>query len=169
MSLKKIISKIVFLFAFVIFSIGFYYGPEIASGIHKEIISFLVTLSAIIFGVMGAWLSITKIELQQGLEGAKSNDLANSYMKRARGMIEPITIASLVLILSTAFIFIEPILSTADISLTIKWWLKSVSFSLVCVMGYSIIYCLGCIIFQGAEFLLQLSEINQELRSDRDR
>ena len=169
MSRNRYISKTVIfcsLCALIVFFIGFNYGAEISSKIQKEIISFLVTISAIIFGVMGAWLSITKIELQQGIESAQSNNTADNFMARARGLIKPITIASFVLIFSILFIFIQPILLSIELKIDTKYYLKSISFATISLMGYSVVYCLGCIIFQGAEFLLKLSTRNQELRAE---
>ena len=131
MSRDRYISIIVISCALIVFSIGFNYGAEIGSKIQKEIISFLVTISAIIFGVMGAWLSITKIELQQGIESTKSNSTADDFMARARGLIKPITIASFVLIFSILFIFIQPILLSIELEIETKYYLKSISFATI--------------------------------------
>jgi hypothetical protein len=163
-SLKDIIAIVL---AIIVFAIGFKYGSNIPFANHKEIIGFLITLSAIIFGVVGAWLSITKIEIQQGILDTTSNTQANTLMKRARELIKPLTIASLVLICAILFIFIQPILTSFNLSVEIKDYLRPTSFAIVSVMGYSLIYCLGCIILQSADFLLNLSQENQLLRTNR--
>lgn len=164
MSLKYII---VIAISIGVFSSGFIFGDKTSFASHKDIIGFLLTLSAIIFGVMGAWLSITKIEIQQGIDNARSNTEADNLMKRARGLIEPLTTASLVLIFSIIFIFIQPILVSMNLEVEVKDFLRPFSFAILSVMGYSMMYCLGCIIVQGAEFLLALSHQNQELRLGR--
>ncbi|MFT6918123.1 MAG: hypothetical protein ACJA2G_000735 [Cognaticolwellia sp.] len=160
MSLKYII---VIAISIGVFSSGFIFGDKTSFASHKDIIGLLLTLSAIIFGVMGAWLSITKIEIQQGIDNARSNTEADNLMKRARGLIEPLTTASLVLIFSIIFIFIQPILVSMNLAVEVKDFLRPFSFAILSVMGY----CLGCIIVQGAEFLLALSHQNQELRLGR--
>ncbi|MCS0351025.1 MULTISPECIES: hypothetical protein [Vibrionaceae] len=157
------------LFALLIVIVGFSYGDKVSANSQKEIVGFLVTISAIIFGVMGAWLSITKVELQLGIDSAETNELANSYMERARGMIEPVTLTSIVLICSILFMFASPVLSAMEISYQIKMILKSISFSMISLMAFIIIYCLGIVIFQGAGFLLELSTKNQENRANRGR
>ncbi|USP10391.1 hypothetical protein L1S45_01840 [Aeromonas dhakensis] len=139
---------------------SFCYGDQVAGKTQKEIVGFLVTVSSIIFGVMGAWLSITKVELQNGIDTATTNEVANIYMARARAMIEPITLSSLVIITSIIFMFSYPIISALCIAL-------SFSFSLVSIMTSILIYCLVVIIFYGASFLLDLSTKNQEKRAGR--
>ncbi|HAT6345180.1 TPA: hypothetical protein JAJ28_002935 [Aeromonas hydrophila] len=146
---------------------SFCYGDQVAGKTQKEIVGFLVTVSSIIFGVMGAWLSITKVELQNGIDTATTNEVANIYMARARAMIEPITLSSLVLITSIIFMFSYPIISALCIDEEIKKLALSFSFSLVSIMTSTLIYCLVVIIFYGASFLLDLSTKNQEKRADR--
>jgi hypothetical protein len=163
-SLKDILSIVI---AFIIFAIGFHYGSNIPFSSHKDIIVLLITLSAIIFGVVGAWLSITKIEIQQGISNTNSNSEANTFMDRARSLIRPLTIASLVLIFTVLFIFLQAILESLNLSVEIKNFLRPTSFAFISVMGYALIYCLGCIILQSADFLINLSQNNQLLRSDR--
>ncbi len=164
MSLKSII---VIAISIGVFFSGFIFGDKTSFASHKDIVGFLVTLSAIIFGVMGAWLSITKIEIQQGIDNAISNAEADNLMKRARGLIEPLTTASLVLTFSIIFIFIQPVLVSMNLAVEVKDFLRPFSFAIISVLGYSLVYCLGCIIVQGAEFLLALSHKNQELRLKR--
>lgn len=146
---------------------GFQFGSELPSVNHKDIIVVLISISAIIFGVVGAWLSITKIEIQQGIVNAEINDEADELMERARGLIKPLTISSLVLILTIMFIFIQPVIESIVLTIEYENFLKSLSFSIISVMGYSLMYCLGCIILQSAEFLLNLSQLNQSLRPKR--
>lgn len=153
--------------ACLVFAIGLYLGSDISISIHKEIVGLLITLSAIIFGVLGAWLSITKIEIQQGILIASSNEVANEIMERARSLIKPLTIASIVLIFAILFIFIQPILESINLPIEKKNLLKPFSFAIISVMGYSLMYCLSCIILQSAEFLLDLSQLNQSLRLKR--
>jgi hypothetical protein len=163
-SLKDIFAIII---AVIVFVIGFYYGSDISISIHKEIIVLLITLSAIIFGVIGAWLSITKIEIQQGILNATSNIVASELMERARGLIKPLTIASLVLIFAILFVFIQPILESINLPVDKKDFLRPLSFAIISLMGYSLMYCLICIIMQSAGFLLDLSHLNQSLRLRR--
>lgn len=146
---------------------SFYYGEQVAGNTQKDIVGFLVTVSSIIFGVMGAWLSITKVELQNGIDTATTNEAANEYMARARAMIEPITLSSLVLIISIIFMFIYPILSSLTVEEETKRTALSISFSLISIMTSTLIYCLVVIIFYGASFLLDLSTKNQEKRANR--
>lgn len=164
MSLKDFFAIVI---AVIVFAIGFNYSSNISLASHKEIVGLLITLSAIIFGVVGAWLSITKIEIQQGILNATSNDEASILMERARGLIKPLTIASLVLICAIFFIFIQPILQSLNLSVEMKSFLRPTSFAIISVMGYSLIYCLSCIILQSADFLLSLSQLNQSLRVKR--
>ncbi|HIF6100117.1 TPA: hypothetical protein ACX3GU_004398, partial [Vibrio parahaemolyticus] len=73
-------------------SVGFVYGDNVKGANQKDFVNMLITVSAIVFGVMGAWLSLMKIELQVGIENAETVEEAADHMKRSRGLIHPITI-----------------------------------------------------------------------------
>ncbi|TOE35521.1 hypothetical protein CGJ45_24420, partial [Vibrio parahaemolyticus] len=84
-------------------SVGFVYGDNVKGANQKDFVNMLITVSAIVFGVMGAWLSLMKIELQVGIENAETVEEAADHMKRSRGLIHPITITSFILIGSVIF------------------------------------------------------------------
>ncbi|WP_125609174.1 hypothetical protein [Aeromonas salmonicida] len=165
--LETNIKFLVFFSTAMVAIFSFCYGDQVEGKTQKEIVGFLVTVSSIIFGVMGAWLSITKVELQNGIDTATTNEVANIYMARARAMIEPITLSSLVLIISIIFMFSYPIFSALNLEEETKKLVLSFSFSLISVMTSTLIYCLVVIIFYGASFLLDLSTNNQEKRANR--
>ncbi|MHA2804938.1 hypothetical protein [Vibrio campbellii] len=144
---------------------GFGYGDNVKGSSQKDFVNMLITVSAIVFGVMGAWLSLMKIELQVGIESASTVQEASSHMKRGRGLIYPITISSMILIGSVLFSLSFYILPNLALSSDWIGYIKKVSFSAICTGAYGIIYTLCIVIFQGAEFLIQLSDINQETRA----
>lgn len=165
--LETNIKFLIFFSTAIVAIFSFCYGDQVAGKTQKEIVGFLVTVSSIIFGVMGAWLSITKVELQNGIDTATTNEVANIYMARARAMIEPITLSSLVLIISILFMFSYPIFSALNLEEETKKLALAFSFSLISIMTSTLIYCLVAIIFYGASFLLDLSTKNQEKRASR--
>ncbi|WP_157830721.1 hypothetical protein [Aeromonas sobria] len=167
--LETNIKFLIFFSTAIVAIFSFCYGDQVAGKTQKEIVGFLVTVSSIIFGVMGAWLSITKVELQNGIDTATTNEMANIYMARARAraMIEPITLSSLVLIISILFMFSYPIFSALNLEEETKKLALAFSFSLISIMTSTLIYCLVAIIFYGASFLLDLSTKNQEKRASR--
>lgn len=153
----------------VIPALTFYYGDRVKGSYQKDIVNFLLTVSAIIFGVMGAWLSIIKVEIQNGLKNAASNEQAEEYMTRARGLIEPISISSIVLMGTIVFTFAYHIFLSIGVSASVIPWLKSISFSLIGLGAYGLIYSIGIVIYQGAAFLVQLSIENQSQRANRQK
>ncbi|EHK8977856.1 hypothetical protein KCU42_004035 [Vibrio vulnificus] len=149
----------------LIMSAGFAYGDNVKGNLQKDFVNMLITVSAIVFGVMGAWLSLMKIELQVGIERATTIDDANAHMTRGRSLIYPITISSLILIGSVLFslsFYILPSLALTHEAILV---IKKFSFSMICAGAYGVIYTLCIVIFQGADFLIQLSEENQNTRS----
>lgn len=162
---KKTLLKYFNLFCLTfILIIGFVYGDNVSGSNQKDFVNLLITISAIVFGVMGAWLSLMKIELQVGIESANSIDEANDHMKRGRGLIYPITISALVLIGSIIFSFSYYVIPSLSLNQNIISILKQVSFAVICFGAYNVVYTLIIVIFQGGIFLINLSDQNQSTR-----
>ncbi|ELV8657110.1 hypothetical protein QNE43_003816 [Vibrio vulnificus] len=167
--LKKLVYTIKWVGLVTFPLIGYAIGDDLKASAQKDIVSFLLTISAIIFGVIGVWLSILKVELQHGIANAASNEQANEYMTRARGLIEPITSSSAVLLGALFFLLFYYILPSYELSDECINLLKQVSFGFVMLGAYLIIYSVILIIYFGADFLLGLSDENQKARAKRQR
>ncbi|EKO3910149.1 hypothetical protein GTU35_003230 [Vibrio fluvialis] len=140
------------------------HNPIIPSA-QKDLVAFIVTVSAIIFGVIGAWLALVKVEIEANIDNASKTKDVLRTVSRARSLIEPLTISCLVLLGALLFnyIYFAPFGSSQSI-----FWSKLGTF-FVTASTLGLIYSIVLVLYQGALFLLGISEKGQTKRAEIQR
>ncbi len=149
--------------------ISWHYGKHVKLSSQLEIYKILLTVASIIFAIMGAWLSLLKVEITQGIQNAKSNEDGNYYVSKARKIINPMSSSALVIIFSLIYVFIY--YSITDIP-TIHCYAENLrigSFFCLTLLTLWQLLSLITVMFSGVEFLLNISSDNMDRKADRNR
>ena len=124
----KVVISIVFLFAVIA---GFYYGRPIAMGEQLPLYEALRNTSAIIFGVMGAWLAILHPSSLKDVF-TKNGQVQEKDQNTISLLISPIIISTFILL----FVLIIPLFVVASKNIAYfldhKEFYRGVSFSILC-------------------------------------
>ncbi len=153
----------------LIFIISWTIGPHVKISSQIEIYKTLLTIGAIVFAIMGAWLSILKIEISNGVKNAETNEEGDFYVKKARKLISPMSASALIII--GALIFIFTYYSFKDIQVLHNYteWYRRASFLILSFLTTWQLSALFGVMFSGIEFLLEISRENKDLQGDRNR
>jgi hypothetical protein len=150
-------------------SLAFFIGDTMKGSYQMEIYKILVTVSGIVFGVMGAWLSILKIEIEQGVKKSVSDIEGDGYVKQARSLIQPMTLSAIIIILSVLYTFSYYSLKDVEEFQNYSVFLRRFSFFVLCVLSFIQIKSIFYLLFSGLDFLITLSRENEDIKGDRKR
>ncbi len=159
--------KVITIIAIVIISVMF--GHLVKAQFQMEIYKALITVSAIIFGIMGAWLSLLKVEIISGIESAKSDEEALKYTNKARNLVSPMTASAIVLVSSLVFVFAYYLLINFSLSVSAVSILRAASFLILSLLAFWQIASLLTVMFSGIDFIIDISRKSKSLSADRKR
>lgn len=145
------------------------YGELIKAEYQLEIYKMVITISAIIFGVMGAWLSLIKVEVITGIENSKTDSESDFYIRKLRSIVSPMTSSAIILIASLLFVFLYYILKDLPHNPDIAICLKKFSFTTLTILCYWQIYSLIVVLVSGVNFVIDIKIKSANLTADRKR
>ncbi|NDW15788.1 hypothetical protein GTQ48_09690 [Alteromonas genovensis] len=162
----KLISLIGLLFSG---GFAFKYGDSVSASNQLEIYKMLVTVAALVFAVMGAWLSLLKVELESQAKNAKSVEDAAAAVKKSREFIEPMTYSAMIIVASLFFTFCYYVMKDFQLESATAKYLRQFSFMFVTILTYSQLWTLMKVMFSGVDYTLSLSRISKERISELKR
>lgn len=166
---KKLVNCVSILLFLVLVVLSVLYGNIVTGNAQLEIYKMLVTVSAIIFGVMGAWLSLLKVEIVSGIESASCNEEGSYYVNKARGLIRPMTSSAIILLFGLFYVFMYYSVSKIDFVQAHAGFFRRVSFSVLVALSCWQVYSIIAVMASSADFLLNISRRNRDLSGDRSR
>jgi len=146
-----------------------YVGHKISGSQQLELYKHLVSISAIIFGVMGAWLSLLKIELMEGIKNASRDEDGDSHVDKAKTLIQPMTASVLIIIVSVLYFFIYTVSTKFNFSVDQVYWSRTISFTLLAFLTMWQLLALLQVMLTGVSFLINLIRENNRHKSNRKR
>jgi len=164
--LAKILGNTLFLIIIVIAAV---YGGGVKGGDQLEIYKTLLTVSSIVFAIMGAWLSLLKIEIVQGVRQASSDSEGESYVDKARSLVGPMSSSAIIIALCLLFVFLYYSLNQAPFVVENVVHLRRLSFVILSWITCWQMVSLIRVMFSGVDFLIDVSRMNKELTGDRKR
>jgi uncharacterized membrane protein len=149
---------------------SFMLGSHVTPDNQLEIFKNLITIAAIIFAVMGAWLSLVKHDIATGIESAENDNISQEYVDKARTLVTPMTASAVILLLSCIYMFTYYAFNEMSFAKNGNPFLvNSITFSLSATLTYYQITSVFSALFSGAKFLIDISNLNQENRAKRMR
>ncbi|WP_010323436.1 hypothetical protein [Marinobacterium stanieri] len=144
-------------------------GHEVLLSNQLEIYKILITIASIIFAIMGAWLSIMKIEISNGVKIASSNEEGDSYVEKARKLISPMSASAIIIMSALVFVFIYYSFKDTQSLYTYADWYRRLSFMFLSFLTFWQLSALFRVMFSGVDFLLDVSRENMDLKGTRSR
>lgn len=145
------------------------FGIKVKASNQLEIYKTLLIIASIVFAIMGAWLSILKIEITQGVKLAVSNEEGDEHVNKARKLISPMSSSVFVIILTLVFIFSYYIFKDFHLLRPYTECLRGISFFFLSVLTFWQLVALSTVMLSGIDFLLGISRENMERRGNRNR
>jgi hypothetical protein len=167
--MHKLVKILIFPLASSVLIVSFMYGGNVSGGSQLEIYKALLTVSAIVFAVMGAWLSLLKVEIVQGIKNATSDDEATENVNKARSLIEPMTSSVMIIASCMIYIFLYYSMSELQFIVEHKEIIRQLSFVAVASLTFWQMLSLLKVMFSGVDFLIDISRISKDLSGDRKR
>lgn len=158
---------IVFSVAIVVFS--FYFGGAISGSSQLEIYKTLLSVAAIIFGVMGAWLSLYRADIISGIKSAQEYEEAREYVNLARKFTSPMTASAILIVMCLFYVFAYYSVSDTTFVQNYVEGFRIASFTLLCTLTAWQIYSLLLVMLSGSTFVIQVSRESKRLLADRKR
>lgn len=149
--------------------VSFLNGHLVSASHQLEIYKIVITLAAIIFGIMGAWLSLIKVEIINGIENSKTNEESDMYIGKVRDLISPMTSSAIILIASLIYVFSYYFLRSFSIDTDTIFIFRKLSFTLLTGLCIWQLYALTSVLVSGVVFVLDISRLNADLSADRKR
>jgi hypothetical protein len=168
MSKWKRLGKFTGVVAICLFALlSFYYGDKVRFSNQLKIYEVVLTLSSIVFAVMGAWLSLLKVEIENDvLNPDKESDVA---IKKARGLVLPMANSAIIMVITLCYVFLYYAFKDAVFLMPYFSLIKSVSFTVLAMVVLFEFITLLNLVFSGVDFLLDLSSKNQQKKSGKRR
>ncbi|MDB4837818.1 hypothetical protein OAH87_05050 [Marinomonas sp.] len=156
----------------VVAALAVYVSYKFSFSFAKEnlltLVDKLVSVSAVIFAIMGVWFSVTKLEIEQKVNYCAQNGNgsgADQAIERARFLVIPMTTSALTLLFSLLFYLGYFLFPMFDLSESILSCAKGVAFGIVMFSYIMIAFNTVPVFLSGGLFLLDLMDIrNRELR-----
>lgn len=129
MAEMRILIKIIFVLIFVLFC--FHMGAKISFDAHMKIYDTLLTISGILFGVFGLWVSILYPGiLEKSLEESGKTEIPAEISNRSNQLLRPMFISLFLFLVMVSVIFLAPFLQALDLSQNIRSLMKCISASM---------------------------------------
>lgn len=163
--------KILHLTIIIVFSLVAYcYADRVALDIYKYIYGIILNVSAIIFGVMGAWVALLKnnIDIQIKLPSL-SRVQRQQEVEKLSIMIWPMTASGLMVIACISFGYFSAISPEIDFLIKHKDTLKIISLFVFSVIAYIQIASLLRLVITGIQLLLDTQKTADSESADAQR
>lgn len=109
----------------------FFYGGEISIAKQLPIYESLRNTSAIIFGVMGAWIAILYPNALLEIYGRKDSPSAEKQTKNIKQLISPMILSTIIVSLVLIVSLIDPVIRTIHNIYEYRQTIRSISFGLL--------------------------------------
>ena len=103
--MQKLANILLVILCLIVFITSVIFGGDVKGVYQLEIYKTLLTVSSIVFAVMGAWLSLLKVEIIQGVGLAKTDEDAESNIEKARSLVSPMSSSVVIIALCLLFVF----------------------------------------------------------------
>lgn len=119
---------------------AFYVGKNLSSNTQLELYSALRDTSAIVFGVMGAWIAIIYPESLSKIYRSSQRKDAESEVKSVGRLIKPMIVAAVIVASALVAQFSAPILKSIDLFTPLYSTIRGLSFSfLIFLFGFQLV------------------------------
>jgi len=163
-TLCKWVNRFVWLL-FVGITIGaFFPGMNVKGADQVSIASSMITVSAILFGVIGAWLALMKIDAEEQMrELAKNRQDMGPVIMRMGSLSDVITTSCVVLFACLVQVFAYHAFSKIDFMHQYASYLKGGSFSVLILLGLIQIKLILRILWIGLDNFVDLVKLERSL------
>lgn len=149
--------------------IAYLVGDRIKASDQSEIYKQLLSIASVIFAVMGAWLSLLKVELESGIDNSENDDEGNQFVDRAKKLVNPMTASAVIIFISIIYFLALYILKTLPDVMSYKNELRRLSFMLISSLCIWQLHSVASVLFSGVDFLISLSRLNKDKIATRRR
>jgi hypothetical protein len=167
--MKRLAKALLYMLVIVILIASFMYGETISFSSQLKIYGVMLTVASIVFAIMGAWLSLLKVEIESGVEEAGDNDEGDAVVAKARNIIDPMNVSSMIIVVTLIIGFFYYSFKDEAILLQFLPYIRSISYSIVTGLFILQIITLTKVMFSGVDFIIVLSRKNADLKADRKR
>ena len=126
------ILKLIFVFGVAV--LAFNHGESISISTQKPLFEGLRNTSAIIFGVMGAWLAILHPDSLKKVFGKEGGSFPENERRTVMLLLSPIIISTIIIAIVLVLFPLIEFSKTIDVLLRHKEFLRSSAFSLLSVL-----------------------------------
>ena len=168
-TVKKLVKVVTYCVLVAVVFFAWIVGDRVSASSQLDMFGVLITISSIIFAVMGAWLSLMKVEIMSGVDRASNNEEGDMYVDRARSLISPMSASAIILALSLVFVFFYYTLGHFDFFKHHYLLIRRCSFVVLGALVFWQFSSLIKLLFEGVDFLVSLSRKNNDLKGDRNR
>ena len=144
-------------------------GDRVKASDQSEIYKQLLSIASVIFAVMGAWLSLLKVELESGIENSENDDEGNQYVDRAKKLVNPMTASAVIIFISIIYFLALYMLKSLPDIMSYKNELRRLSFMLISSLCIWQLHSVASVLFSGVDFLISLSRLNKDKIATRRR
>lgn len=152
----------------VVVIVSYFVGGTVAGTYQLEIYKILLTVSSVVFAVMGAWLSLLKVEIVNGVDSARTNEEGKEYVEKARRLVSPMTSSAIIISLCLAFVFFYYSFRGSLVVGQNSDVLRRISFSILSGMALWQMGALMKVLFSGVDFLIDVSRRNRRRSWERE-
>lgn len=167
--MKRLAKVLLYILVILILVVSFIYGETISFASQLKIYGVMLTIASIVFAIMGAWLSLLKVEIESGVEEASNNDEGDAVVAKARNIIDPMNVSSIIIVVTLIICFFYYSFKDEVILLQFLPYIRSVSYSIVTGLFVLQVVTLTKVMFSGVDFIIVLSRKNEGLKADRKR
>lgn len=177
-SLIKQSNKIGYTVGLLLIIAAAFIGGDVSASEQKELYSVMVTIAGIIFGVMGAWIALIKVEAESGIKTAKNKEESKKYKDRVSELVNPIAFSSFMILSTILFFLCYYIMKNITFFHEYKILLRTISFVFITGISYFQIFSVIRVLISGIEFSLHIDELhrkkvwnlrNQDLLPDKEK
>ncbi len=169
MDIRKLIQTLTWIGLVVVIILSIMVGEGIKASYQIELYKTLVAIASIIFAVMGAWLSLIKVEIVAGIDNAETDEEGDRYVDKARRLVSPMTASATIILVSIVFMFMYYVSKDIPIFQANIMTVRKVSFVILSALAYWQCVSLFKVMFSGVDFVLDVSRKNNRKRADRNR
>lgn len=143
---------------------AYFPGTSVKGTDQVSIAGSMITISSILFGVIGAWLALMKIDAETQMRKlAKERESMSPVIERMGSLSDVITASSVVLFVCLAQVFAYYALSKISFVQPYAPYLKGGSFSVLVFLGLIQVKLILQILWIGLENFVDISKLEREL------
>ena len=163
-ALCKKISICINLLILTLSAFAFLPGRNVTGDNQISIAASMITISAIIFGVIGAWLALMKLDAESEMKRLAAQRLSmEPVIKRMQGLSQVIVSSSIILFVCLGQLFMYHITSSIDLLREYAFCLKGVSFSILVFMALLQAKLIFKVLWLGMDNFVSIIELKKEL------